>query len=102
MPAQKTCYFVPQNTCDPKWNEPLTFVIPTGSLVDAQLSLRVIGKQKLRDDLALGRVELPLAGISTEGTQGTGEVGGWFELSDGQGRLKVDADLITRRPSLIV
>ncbi|CAN0202047.1 unnamed protein product, partial [Laminaria digitata] len=54
-----------KNTCDPKWNEPLTFVIPTGTLVDAQLSLRVFGKQKLRDDLALGRVELPLAGIST-------------------------------------
>lgn len=77
-------------------------MIPTGSLVEAQLSLRVFGKQKLRDDLALGRVELPLAGISTAGDQERGEVGGWFELSDGQGRLKMDADLITRRPSLIV
>lgn len=77
-------------------------MVPTGSLVDAQLSLRIIGKQKLRDDLALGRVELPLAGISTAGTRGRGEVGGWFELMDGQGRLKIDADLVTRRPSLIV
>jgi len=78
-------------------------VIPTGSLVDAQLSLRIVGKQKLRDDLSLGRVELPLAGISTAGASGgRGEVGGWFELMDGQGRLKIDADLVTRRPSLIV
>lgn len=77
-------------------------MIPSGSLVDAQLSLRIIGKQKLRDDLSLGRVELPLAGISTAGARGGGEVGGWFELVDGQGRLKIDADLVTRRPSLIV
>lgn len=92
----------PQNTCDPKWNEPLSFVLPAANLVDAQLTLRVIGKQKLRDDLILGRVELPLAGISTAGTRERGEVGGWFELMDGQGRLKIDADLVTRRPSLIV
>lgn len=93
-----------QNTCDPKWNEPLSFVIPSGSLVDAQLSLRIVGKQKLRDDLSLGRVELPLAGISTAtaATTGRGEVGGWFELMDGQGRLKIDAEMVTRRPSLIV
>lgn len=77
-------------------------MIPSGSLVDAQLSLRVIGKQKVRDDLSLGRVELPLAGISTAAATGRGEVGGWFELMDGQGRLKIDADLVTRRPSLIV
>lgn len=94
--------FTLQNTCDPKWNEPLSFVLPSNSLVDAQLSLRIIGKQKLRDDLSLGRVELPLAGISTAATTGRGEVGGWFELMDGQGRLKIVADLVTRRPSLIV
>ena len=102
FPLPLTRYFIFQNTCDPKWNEPLTFVIPGGSLVDAQLSLRVMGKQKLRDDLPLGRVELPLAGISSVGAKEKGEVGGWFELSDGQGRLKIDAGLITRRPSLIV
>ncbi|CAN0234341.1 unnamed protein product, partial [Ectocarpus fasciculatus] len=56
------------NTCDPKWNEPLSFLLPSGSVIDAQLSLRIIGKQKVRDDLPLGRVELPLAGISTAGT----------------------------------
>lgn len=91
-----------QNTCDPKWNEPLSFQIPTGSLVDAQLFLRVIGKQKVRDDLSLGRVELPLAGISSAGERGGTEVGGWFQLTEGQGRLKVDAELVTRRPSLFV
>ncbi|CAN0436607.1 unnamed protein product, partial [Hapterophycus canaliculatus] len=91
-----------RSTCDPKWNEPLSFLVPTGNLVDAQLSLKIMGKQKLRDDLLLGRVELPLAGISTAGTRGRGEVGGWFELTEGQGRIKIDADLVTRRPSLIV
>lgn len=75
--------------------------MPTGVLVDAQLSLRVMGKQKIRDDLSLGHVELPLAGITTTGGRGQGEVG-WFPLMDGQGRLKIDADLVTRRPSLIV
>lgn len=105
-----------QNTCDPKWNEPLSFTVPTGTLVDAQLFLRVVGKQKLRDDIALGRVELPLAGItSADASMVAGGVGGggtrgkqsadggrWFALEEGQGRLKIDADLVTRRPSLIV
>lgn len=91
-----------QNTCDPKWNEPLSFLVPNGSLVDAQLSLRVMGKQKVRDNLSLGQVELPLAGINSAGASGGGEVGGWFELTEGQGRLKLDANLVTRRPSLII
>lgn len=92
----------PQNTCNPRWDEPLSFQIPTGSLVDAQLHLRVIGKQKLRDDLVLGRMELPLAGVKSAGGRGEAEGGSWFELLDGQGRLKIDAELVTRRPSLIV
>ncbi|CAN0199750.1 unnamed protein product, partial [Ectocarpus sp. 8 AP-2014] len=93
---------VQKNTCDPKWNEPLSFLLPSGSVIDAQLSLRIVGKQKLRDDLPLGRVELPLAGISTAGTKGPGDIGAWFQLLDGQGRLKMDAEVVTRRPSLIV
>ncbi|CAM9346290.1 unnamed protein product, partial [Scytosiphon promiscuus] len=56
---------VAKNTCHPKWNEPLSFLVPTGSLVDAQLSLNIFGKQKLREDLLIGRVELPLAGITS-------------------------------------
>ena len=92
----------PQNTCDPRWNEPLSFQIPTGSLVDAQIHLKVMGKQKVRDDLILGRMELPLAGVPSAGERGQSGAGSWFELLDGQGRLKIDAELVTRRPSLIV
>lgn len=91
-----------QNTCDPKWNEPVSFKVPGGSLVDMQLFLRVIGKQKLRDDICLGRVELPLAGITNTADGAGGDGGRWFPLEDGQGRLRIDAALVTRRPSLIV
>ncbi|CAM9574522.1 unnamed protein product [Sphacelaria rigidula] len=110
---------VKKNTCDPKWNEPLSFTVPTGTLVDAQLFLKVVGKQKVRDDIILGRVELPLAGInsadpsavigeaSSAGGGGARDAyaadgGRWFALEEGQGRLKIDAELVKRRPSLIV
>lgn len=94
--------FASQNTCDPKWGEPFSFKIPGSSLVDAQLFLRVMGKQKLRDDISLGHVKLPLAGI-TNASEGVGVPGGrWFPLADGQGRLRIDAELLTRRPSLVV
>ncbi|CAM9479076.1 unnamed protein product, partial [Discosporangium mesarthrocarpum] len=101
---------VRKNSVDPKWGETLLFPLPggsMGSLVEAQLVLRVMGRNRVLDDVPLGLVTVPLAGygentlevdspvpqdggsqvgVGLGGMEGLdGVVGRWFDIEGGQG-----------------